>query len=153
HAKLRAPTHPLVPVEHSPGVIFHCTAGRRPIDENDALAAWRATQATHQKGNGWSDIGYHLGIAPHGAILEGRGWDTVGAHTKDRNRCLGVVVQGKGIELTDHERLTIDWIIAEHDRRHGRGFVVGHRFFSPHKSCPGPAVLAYLGERYGDRTP
>lgn len=152
HAKLRPPTRAPAAAHGSPGIIFHCTAGRRPADDDDALAAWRAAQVTHQQGNGWSDIGYHFGIAPSGAILEGRGWDTLGAHAKDHNRCIGVVVQGKGVDLTEYERATIDWIIAEHDRRHGRGFVVGHRFFSPRKSCPGPAVLAYLAERYRDRT-
>src|SRR5262249_48824442 len=143
-AGLRPPLRSPISITHSPGVVLHCTAGRRPVDDRDALAAWRATQATHQQGNGWSDIGYSFGITPRGVILEGRGWDRRGAHTQGHNHCLGIVVQGKGLELTLEEQVAIDWLIAEHARRHGRGFVVGHRVFSPHKSCPGPAVLAYL---------
>lgn len=34
---------------------------------------------------GWSDIGYSFVIGEDGNVYEGRGWDTVGAHTLHHN--------------------------------------------------------------------
>lgn len=79
---------------------------------------------------GWSDVGYHYGVAPIGEILEGR-VDSKrrlprGAHGKGHNRWLGVVVFGRGTELTHEEKAAIEWL-----------------------SCPGPAVHARISGRCG----
>jgi len=40
------------------------------------MTFWRA---------GWADIGYNFLVAEDGSVYEGRGWDTVGAHTYGYN--------------------------------------------------------------------
>jgi len=36
--------------------------------------------------SGWADIGYNFLVDEDGNVYEGRGWDTVGAHTYGYNR-------------------------------------------------------------------
>ena len=39
-------------------------------------------QTFHMESKGWDDIGYNFMIGGDGAVYEGRGWDSQGAHTK-----------------------------------------------------------------------
>lgn len=44
-------------------------------------------QTFHMESKGWDDIGYNFMIGGDGAVYEGRGWDSQGAHTKGRFYC------------------------------------------------------------------
>lgn len=146
---LLPPTRHPVRIDLHPGIVVHCTGGQRPPDHEHALQRWRVAQTTHQLGNGWSDIGYHFGVTPEGVVLEGRGWHVLGAHAKGRNRWLGVVFLGKGLELTDAEQAAFRSLRAEHLQRGGGELVLPHNAFS-RKACPGPAVTAWVLEQFGE---
>ncbi|XP_065362614.1 peptidoglycan-recognition protein LC-like isoform X3 [Calliphora vicina] len=45
----------------------------------------RVIQEFHMNSLGWDDIGYNFLISSDGRVYVGRGWDTVGAHTKGYN--------------------------------------------------------------------
>jgi hypothetical protein len=145
-ANLRPPSR-ASRVDVHPGVVVHCTGGVRPADLDESLKRWRVCQDAHQRGNGWSDIGYHFGVTPDGHILTGRGWNVRGAHAKGHNRWLGVVVLGKGTDITDDEQAAIGALVAEHVVRGGGPLVIPHNAVS-RKSCPGPAVTQWLLDRF-----
>ena len=147
HANLHAAARPLVRIDHHPGMVIHCTGGQRPTDLDHALSRWRIAQLSHQRERGWSDIGYHYGVTPDGQILEGRGFGVLGAHAKHHNRWLGVVVLGKGVELLPDEELAIEAICLAHRARGGGALVIPHNAIS-RKSCPGPAVTAWVEQRW-----
>ena len=55
-------------------------------DNFEECAAWvRSIQDYHMDDNEWSDIGYSFLTCGDGKIYEGRGWNTVGAHTRGYN--------------------------------------------------------------------
>lgn len=55
----------------------------------------RSIQEYHMHHNHWSDIGYNFLIGSDGNVYEGRGSDTVGAHTKFYNsQSIGICVIG-----------------------------------------------------------
>lgn len=49
------------------------------------VSAVKAIQNYHMDSKGWSDIGYSFLVGGDGRIYEGRGWNTVGAHTLNYN--------------------------------------------------------------------
>jgi hypothetical protein len=51
----------------------------------DWKAATRSIQAFHMTTRGWNDIAYNWLVAPDGTKIEGRGFMTVGGHTKGHN--------------------------------------------------------------------
>ena len=75
-------------------IIVHCTAthphhniGVREIRE------WHT--APPPRGNGWSDVGYHLVIRRDGSVEFGRPFDTPGAHVKGHNKdSIGIALVG-----------------------------------------------------------
>lgn len=52
--------------------------------ENTLLV--RLIQTFHIESRKWSDISYNFLIGSDGRIYEGRGWNVVGAHTKNHNK-------------------------------------------------------------------
>lgn len=149
-AKLR-PASEVTRIAHHPGVVVHCTGGSRVESTDEAMKAWRAAQAWHMRGCGWADIGYHFGVAPDGTVLEGRGWKVLGAHAgRGYNKHLGVVVFGHGVDITDEERSSIQALVAEHVARGGLEVVLPHNAIA-RKRCPGPAVTAWVRERWPGR--
>lgn len=70
--------------------IVHYSTGSEPAGTSAVLARWQAIRSYHMNVRGWRDIGYNFGVAnlgPQSAlILEGRGWQREGGHTKGHNR-------------------------------------------------------------------
>lgn len=55
----------------------------------------RYIQNFHMESENFDDIGYNFMIGGDGAVYEGRGWDSQGAHTKGYNRgSLGIAFIG-----------------------------------------------------------
>lgn len=149
---LRPPRRRLRSAKPSRGVVVHCTGGKHPSTEKQARAYWAASQAWHMgEVNGWPDIGYSFGFNDLGIILEGRGWYSECAAGPPHNRdARHFCYQGDGLDPTPEAIDALAWLIDQHDRIFGRGFVVGHRDFA-RKSCPGDGVYAALLELWGDR--
>lgn len=84
----------LVPQPYINGSVGHYTAG--PTDDNDdeAFELWRRYDAAH-KAQGWSCLGYNVGITRSGTIVRLRGVEYVGAHTLNYNTGqVGISVHG-----------------------------------------------------------
>ncbi|XP_044753192.1 peptidoglycan-recognition protein LE-like [Coccinella septempunctata] len=65
-------------------IICHsATEGANTIAENILLV--RLIQSFHMDSRKWSDIGYNFLIGDDGSVFEGRGWNLVGAHTRQYN--------------------------------------------------------------------
>jgi len=76
------------------GSVGHYTAG--PLDDNDAEAfeLWGRYDAAH-KAQGWSALGYNVGVTRAGTIVRLRGVEYVGAHTLNYNTGqVGISVHG-----------------------------------------------------------
>jgi len=117
------------------------------LTEDGRTVSWDAIRWYHVHTNGWTAIGYQLGIELIGntyEILMGRMLDQVGAHCKEggMNNCsIGICVVGnfdkapvpsaqldKLIELT-RSLMRIFKIPVENVKRHSD--------YAPYKSCPG----------------
>jgi hypothetical protein len=85
----------LTPQPYVNGSVGHYTAG--PIDDDgdeEAFALWRAYDQAH-KGQGWTALGYNVGITRDGTIVRLRGVEWVGAHTLGYNTGqVGISVHG-----------------------------------------------------------
>jgi hypothetical protein len=79
-----------VPQARKTEFIIHHSGGEE-LGRADFAAWWRQIFSYHTGRNGWADIGYNFGVVtdrrdPDQAhILEGRGWNGVGAHTVNHN--------------------------------------------------------------------
>ena len=55
----------------------------------------RIIQSSHIKIRHWRDIGYNFLVGGDGQVYEGRGWKSMGAHTKDYNsKSIGIAFIG-----------------------------------------------------------
>ncbi|XP_043926936.1 peptidoglycan recognition protein 1-like [Protopterus annectens] len=66
-------------------VIIHHSAGLSCITKSSCTELVENIQKYHMETNGWCDIGYSFLVGEDGNIYEGRGWNTVGAHTRGYN--------------------------------------------------------------------
>ena len=82
------------------------------------------------KERGWDGIGYHYVIRKDGRVEKGRDLSKRGAHTKNRNRYIGIALTGNGT-FTDRQLSSLRKLIAKigitHIERH-------------HEKCPGPGL-------------
>lgn len=78
--EFRAMTPQVKPVDS----IGHYTAGPIDDDDDEALDLWRRVHAAHLA-QGWSGIGYQIGITRAGTIVKLRPLDCVGSHTLNHN--------------------------------------------------------------------
>ena len=139
-------------VDHPEGAIIHCTDGKHPTTEAEALKYWRLTQRFHQRSRGWNDIGYSFGFNELGMILEGGGWDKCGAHSNaiapedglawnaDRH---GFCYQGDG---ENPSQLAIDamhFLLGAMVTRYGLADAKPHNEVAE-KECPGSGVTKAL---------
>lgn len=107
--------------------------------------SWGAIRLYHKCVNGWSDIGYHLGIELVGAhyeVLLGRPWTMDGAHARGRNSSsLGVCLVGNFDNRKPNGELwsaavgVIAWISVQ--LRVPVQRIVGHREVTKGRTCPG----------------
>ncbi|KAL1273253.1 hypothetical protein QQF64_029115 [Cirrhinus molitorella] len=122
----------------------------------------RSMQRFHQKDRGWYDIGYSFVVGSDGYIYEGRGWMSVGAHTKGRNTV------GYGVAFIGNYSAHLP---SKHDmellRHHlvkcgvSRGFlqknftILGHRQVVATTTCPGDSLYSEITtwEHYKDTDP
>lgn len=136
-------------------LVMHHTDEPPPTDPHsahdeahDAAAGqWRSIQAFHMNTRGFDDIAYHYGIAPDGAVYEGRALQWVGAHAgKECNPgSVGVVFLMVEV-LTDAAKRS--WLALQ-ARLVEAGFDVHE--VEPHSSCnptdcPGDADRAWIAE-------
>ena len=152
HMRLPGPVKRIARAKRPIGVMFHCTDGRDPKDERDAINAWHATYNWHVNGKGWRDIAYHYAVNRLGMVMQGRALDRVAGAAKGHNvTWKHVVVQGKGDRADGLLRETIEWVVDDLVKLYGPGLLVaGHRDVSS-KPCPGDAVYALLQDMYPDR--
>ncbi|XP_037718249.1 peptidoglycan-recognition protein LC isoform X6 [Drosophila subpulchrella] len=55
-------------------------------DTRESCSYWvRVTQSKHMDSFNWGQIGYNFMVGGDGRVYEGRGWNYVGAHTRDNN--------------------------------------------------------------------
>lgn len=117
------------------------------LTEDGKTVSWDAIRWYHVNTNGWTDIGYHLGlelVGNHYEILMGRMLDQVGAHCKEggMNNCsIGICVVGN-FDLAPVPPAQFDLLV-----RLVRSLMVlfeipvsnvrRHTDFAPYKSCPG----------------
>ena len=96
------------------------------------------------KGGG-SNIAYRWLVDAQGRAWEGRGWgvaggDQAGANSSSHGVQLIVTLTGRP---TDPMIATTRWLIAEHDRRYGKGWVRPHQDIAGNPTgttCAGPVV-------------
>eukprot|EP00105_Crassostrea_gigas_P006403 XP_011420323.1 PREDICTED: peptidoglycan-recognition protein SC2 isoform X1 [Crassostrea gigas] len=92
----RTPTHHNGRLPTTPGHVYiHHGATPGCHTKADCIQRVQSYQNYHMDSHGWSDIGYSFVIGEDGNVYEGRGWDTVGAHTLHHNTDgLGFCVMG-----------------------------------------------------------
>jgi hypothetical protein len=84
----------LTPQPYVNGSVGHYTAGPLDDDDDEAFALWRAYDSSH-KAQGWTCLGYNVGITRAGTIVRLRGIEYVGAHTLNYNTGqVGISVHG-----------------------------------------------------------
>lgn len=126
------------------GSVGHYTAG--PLDDNDAEAfeLWRRYDAAH-KAQGWSCLGYNIGITRDGTIVRLRGIEYIGAHTLNFNTAqVGISVHGTtGDTWTAVQRRALRKAL-KHYGLSGKP-VIGHQQ-APGQStaCPGSFLRGYI---------
>jgi len=107
----------------------------------------------NEGGRGWLEVGYSWAFDDFGNVWELRGWGVVGSHTAAdpdgrgslNFRAHGAVYLGDGERPTGAAIEAGAWLVEEHERRFGPGFVVGHcEVSSAGKTCPGRGVQERL---------
>lgn len=96
--------------------------------------------------NGWSGVGYHFIVSQAGEILEGRGWDKVGAHCPGHNTDgLGIYIGvGGDQEPTEAAKRAARWLYDEACRRTGKGLAKSWHGYDYPTACPGPKLIAWV---------
>ncbi|XP_053712066.1 N-acetylmuramoyl-L-alanine amidase-like [Synchiropus splendidus] len=111
----------------------------------------RSMQRFHQEYRGWNDIGYSFVVGSDGYIYEGRGWNTLGTHTRGRNS-LGYGVSFIGNYTASLPSRYSRNLLQNHFVRCAvaRGGLVsnftihGHRQVVNYTSCPGEALFSEI---------
>lgn len=149
-------------VSNSQGIFIHYNGGPVPANvlagDPSAVAAFlRSTQNFHMDHQGWPDIAYSWCVSNDGRggaiVWDLRGWGTEGAHTlnwNERSHAIFFPIGGDQAP-TDAQVAAARFIVAEHARRYGGGFVKGHREAPNSTSCPGEPTMGLI--RAGRFTP
>ncbi|CAC5388582.1 PGRP [Mytilus coruscus] len=66
-----------------PNIYIHHTDGNQCTSSSACITRMTQIQNYHMDARGYDDIGYSFLIGEDGKIYEGRGWDRIGAHTKN----------------------------------------------------------------------
>lgn len=131
-------------------LVVHHTAGKAAASLHDAINEMQSIQRQHIITNGWSDIGYNFVIDRRGRVWEGRGYDRVGAHTKDHNTgTVGVSFMGNYETIKPTTRQLVAFrLLQRRLRRQGFNItrVLGHRQMPDQSTaCPGRYLTRALG--------
>lgn len=130
----------LTPISRSQGMFVHHT-----VTGEGGAETVRAVQNYHMDVKGWSDIAYSWLVTADGTIYEGRGWGVQGGHTEGYNSVSHAVSYvGNGDQnVTEAARASMNWVIAEHNRRYGNGFVQNHNDVD-NTGCPGSIISNWV---------
>ncbi|XP_078032652.1 peptidoglycan recognition protein 3-like [Augochlora pura] len=138
---MKTPT-PYVVIHHG-GIAQYC------YNQKTCSAIVRSYQDMHMDDRGWFDIGYSFVIGGDGNAYEGRGWNSVGAHSPGYNtQSIGICIIGDYSDILPNEAALralsklIDYgvslgKISENYR------MIGHRQARP-TLCPGDRFYAYV---------
>lgn len=148
---LRAPTNrSYVDSGRRTAFVVHFDGGT-PITA-DAFTHWRRTQAYHMDSRGWSDIGYNFGVHQNGQVVEGRGWDVLGAHAGAAGNVVGIGVQAMIGGAQQPSAALLSSLVGLYDdacARFGRALVWrGHRDYMS-TDCPGEPLYAWVQSDHG----
>jgi hypothetical protein len=127
---------------NGPAVTNNVLAG----DYDSVVKFLQGIQRYHMNNNGWPDIAYSFCVDSIGRIWELRGWGVAGAHTMDWNWKSHAIFLplGGNQSPTDAQIAACRTVIAEHNRRYGKGFIKGHLQAPNQTSCPGPEVMRLI---------
>ncbi len=116
-----------------------------PPKVDRGLAVAREVEVIHL-GNGWAGIGYNWLVTQAGEILEGRGWDLVGAHCPGHNRTgIGIYVAVGGDQVpTDDALRAVRSVRDEACRRAGRQLAMSWHGRDYPTECPGARLRAWV---------
>lgn len=132
----------------------------------EAVATWQSWQRFHMDSNGWSDIGYHLGMDSRGRLYEGRDHRNLGAHVggfNTGNLGLNFMQDGRFFELTDAQKDTVKilfetgiprWDIPPlrrlvRDPRSAFGVYTHRELPNQATACPGDLIQRHISWRRG----
>lgn len=125
-------------------IIVHCTGtpeGRHVTV--DDIRRWHTEPKP--KGNGWSDIGYHVVVYIDGSVHNGRNVDLIGAHCEGYNaNSIGVVYVGgcdKKMKPKDtrtgEQKKSLEKLLKDLRRMYPNAKIVGHCDLDKKgKKCP-----------------
>jgi hypothetical protein len=124
---------------------LHHTTGNQQRDK----AGWvRAIQRFHQQDRGWSDVAYSWIVDSNGKIYEGRGWESVGAHTRGHNST-GVAVAylgDGGVAVPPAALAALREVADASDEFFGRSLErLPHRAVG-NTTCPGDVLAGWLAD-------
>lgn len=120
------------------GVTIH-----HSLTKDGKTVDWDAIKRYHVETNGWSDIGYHIGVERINGLLTcltGRPINQTGAHCKGHNNTIGICIVGNfDIAPPDNSLLRYSAVVAAAQLRMFDlpvSSVHKHHEYHP-KSCPG----------------
>ncbi|RBP66130.1 LGFP repeat-containing protein [Brevibacterium sanguinis] len=136
--------------------VVHHTAGSNSYSAEDVPSILRGIQTYHQKGRGWSDVGYNVIADKYGRLWHARGGDlekaVVGAHVAGHNTgTFGISVLGSygskapPRKARDAVASAIAWKLSLNGLKSNKSTVVAHRDLAG-TDCPGDAFYAKMGE-------
>ena len=136
--------------------VVHHTSGSNSYSAEDVPAIIRGIQSFHQKGRGWSDIGYNVVADKYGRLWQARDGKlekaVIGAHVAGHNSgTFGISVLGTyngsapPKKTRDAVAAAIAWKFSLNGLTASKSTLVGHRDLGS-TDCPGDAFYAKLGE-------
>ncbi|XP_028320875.1 peptidoglycan recognition protein 5 [Gouania willdenowi] len=130
-------------------VIIHHTALESCTCLTQCMQELVSIQRYHMNQRGFDDIGYNFLVSVDGRLFEGRGWKTVGAHSKHHNAdSVGIAVMGNFNDLQPTQQ-TLESIKQLLQLGVSRGFLEAEFTLCGHRDvgdtqCPGEHLYAAL---------
>lgn len=135
---------PVYPISIQARDYFFAHYNGHPPRATFGVALAKEIESEH-RAQGWAGPGYAFMVGQDGVIMEGRGWELVGAHCPGFNtRGLGVYgAVGDAQELSAQAKASIRWLRDEHaQRRAGKILTTTyHGAHYPTACCGVPTIL------------